>query len=47
MEESFEVVIVGAGSSGLCTAIKLKEAGISDFIILEKGILHTASTNYL
>lgn len=33
-----KVVIVGAGFGGLCMAIKLKEAGISDFIILEKGL---------
>ncbi|GAB3277153.1 flavin-containing monooxygenase [Parasphingorhabdus pacifica] len=30
------VVIVGTGFSGLGTAIKLKEAGIHDFIVLEK-----------
>ncbi|MEV0477602.1 NAD(P)-binding protein, partial [Streptomyces prunicolor] len=30
------VVIVGSGFSGLCAAIKLKEAGIDDFVILEK-----------
>ncbi len=32
-----KVVIVGAGFGGLCMAIKLKEAGITDFVILEKG----------
>jgi cation diffusion facilitator CzcD-associated flavoprotein CzcO len=31
-----EVVILGAGMSGLCMAIKLKRAGIEDFVILEK-----------
>ncbi len=30
------VVIVGSGFSGLCAAIKLKESGIDDFVILEK-----------
>lgn len=35
--EYHEVVIVGSGFSGLCMAIKLKEAGISDFVILEKA----------
>lgn len=30
-------VIVGAGASGLCMAIKLKKAGIDDFVILEKS----------
>jgi cation diffusion facilitator CzcD-associated flavoprotein CzcO len=33
----FEVAIVGAGFSGLCTAIKLKEAGIDSFVVLEKA----------
>jgi cation diffusion facilitator CzcD-associated flavoprotein CzcO len=32
-----EVAIIGAGFAGLCMAIKLKEAGISDFVILERG----------
>jgi len=32
-----KVVIVGAGFSGMCMAIKLKEAGIDDFIVLEKA----------
>jgi cation diffusion facilitator CzcD-associated flavoprotein CzcO len=31
-----EVVIVGSGFSGLCMAIKLKEAGVDDFVVLEK-----------
>lgn len=31
------IVIIGAGPGGICTGIKLKEAGIDDFIILEKG----------
>jgi len=30
------IVIVGSGFSGLCVAIKLKQAGIDDFVILEK-----------
>ncbi|MDH3656297.1 MAG: NAD(P)/FAD-dependent oxidoreductase, partial [Myxococcales bacterium] len=33
----FEVAIVGAGFSGLCMAIKLKQAGIHSFVILEKA----------
>ncbi|MEC9248559.1 MAG: NAD(P)/FAD-dependent oxidoreductase [Pseudomonadota bacterium] len=37
MSQQVEVAIVGAGSSGLCAAIKLKEAGINNFVILEKG----------
>jgi len=32
-----EVVILGAGMSGLCMAIQLKDAGIHDFIVLEKS----------
>lgn len=32
-----DVVILGAGFSGLCMAIKLKEAGINSFVILEKA----------
>src|SRR6187551_2063458 len=32
-----EAVIVGAGFSGLCAGIKLRAAGIEDFVILEKS----------
>ncbi|MFN3586016.1 MAG: flavin-containing monooxygenase [Moraxellaceae bacterium] len=32
-----DVVILGAGFGGLCMAIKLREAGNDDFVILEKG----------
>ncbi len=32
-----DVVIAGAGFGGLCMAIKLKEAGNENFVILEKG----------
>ena len=32
-----KVIIVGSGFSGICMAIKLKEVGIEDFIILEKA----------
>ena len=32
-----EVVIVGSGFSGLGTAIKLKEAGVDDFVVIEKA----------
>jgi cation diffusion facilitator CzcD-associated flavoprotein CzcO len=31
------VAIIGAGPGGLCMAIKLREAGFSDIVILEKG----------
>ena len=30
-------VIVGSGFAGLCMAIRLKQAGRDDFVILEKG----------
>ena len=32
-----EVAIAGAGFGGLCMAIKLLEAGIQDFVVLEKA----------
>ena len=32
-----EVVILGAGMSGLCMAVQLKRAGVHDFVILEKS----------
>ncbi|MCH2189684.1 MAG: NAD(P)/FAD-dependent oxidoreductase [Gammaproteobacteria bacterium] len=32
-----KVIIVGSGFSGICMGIKLKQAGIEDFIILEKS----------
>ena len=32
------VVIIGAGSAGLCMGVQLKKAGIDDFVILEKGV---------
>ena len=37
MPTSPRVVIVGAGMSGVCVAVKLKEAGFGDVTILEKG----------
>ncbi|MBM4259207.1 MAG: NAD(P)/FAD-dependent oxidoreductase [Deltaproteobacteria bacterium] len=33
----YRVVIIGAGSGGLCMAIQLKKAGIEDFVMLEKA----------
>lgn len=34
-DQAFSVVVVGAGMSGLCTAVKLREQGIN-FVILER-----------
>ena len=36
-DRSADVVIVGAGFSGLAVAYRLKEAGFEDFVILERG----------
>lgn len=35
--EHYEVVIIGAGLSGVCAAIKLKEAGIDNIRVFEKA----------
>jgi cation diffusion facilitator CzcD-associated flavoprotein CzcO len=35
--ESTTVAILGAGMSGICMAIKLREAGITDIVLLEKS----------
>ena len=32
----YDVIIIGSGFGGLCSAIKLREAGISNIVILEK-----------
>ena len=36
----YEVVVIGAGPGGICSAIKLRTTGIEDFLILEKEISH-------
>jgi cation diffusion facilitator CzcD-associated flavoprotein CzcO len=36
-ELSVDVLIVGGGFSGLCMAIKLREAGMNSFLLLEKS----------
>jgi cation diffusion facilitator CzcD-associated flavoprotein CzcO len=33
----FDVIVIGSGFGGLGTAIKLREAGISSFVVLERG----------
>ncbi len=38
--EVLDVAIIGAGFSGLCMAIKLKEAGRANFRVFEKGERH-------
>ena len=36
-QRDFRVIVIGAGPGGMCTAIKLREAGIEDFVVLEKA----------
>jgi cation diffusion facilitator CzcD-associated flavoprotein CzcO len=36
-DASLDVLIIGAGFSGLCMAIKLREAGVNSFLIIEKS----------
>jgi cation diffusion facilitator CzcD-associated flavoprotein CzcO len=35
-QAQFDVVIVGSGFAGLCMAVRLKQSGIDNFVILEK-----------
>ena len=37
MNYTFQHIIIGAGFSGICAAIKLKEAGMNNFVILERN----------
>jgi cation diffusion facilitator CzcD-associated flavoprotein CzcO len=37
MSQQFEQIIIGAGFAGICMAIKLKEAGMQNFIVLERN----------
>lgn len=36
-QQNYRVVIIGAGSAGICTAANLNKAGLNDYKILEKG----------
>ena len=36
-QKKYRIVIIGAGSAGICTAANLNKAGIDDYRILEKG----------
>jgi cation diffusion facilitator CzcD-associated flavoprotein CzcO len=35
--ECFDIAIVGGGASGIGAAIRLRQEGITDFVLLEKG----------
>ena len=37
MNQHYPIVIVGSGFAGLCAAVKLKESGREDFVVLERG----------
>ncbi|MGQ0618556.1 MAG: flavin-containing monooxygenase [Panacagrimonas sp.] len=36
-EAEFQVAVIGAGFSGLCMAVQLKQAGIDSFVVFEKA----------
>ncbi|MBJ8346917.1 FAD-dependent oxidoreductase [Antrihabitans sp. YC2-6] len=37
VQPEFDVVIIGSGFAGMCAAIKLREAGIQNIVVLEKA----------
>ena len=37
MSNPYEQIIIGAGFAGICMAIRLKEAGMTNFVILERN----------
>jgi len=37
VSHTYDVLVIGAGFGGLCAGIKLSEAGVTDFVILEKA----------
>ena len=36
-DDAIDIAIIGSGFAGLCMAIKLKEAGVTDFLIAEQA----------
>lgn len=36
-KDNYQQIIIGAGFAGICAAIKLKQAGMNDFVILERN----------
>lgn len=45
-EKEYKIIIVGAGPAGIGTACALEEAGIQDYIILEKGNVGNSFKNW-
>ena len=37
MTERHRIAIIGAGPGGICAAIRLRQAGYEDFVVLEQG----------
>lgn len=37
MSFTHDIVVIGTGFGGLCAAVRLKEAGLDDFVLLERG----------
>jgi cation diffusion facilitator CzcD-associated flavoprotein CzcO len=37
MTPDFEVLIIGSGFGGLCVAIRLEQAGLGSYVVLESG----------
>lgn len=36
-DQAYEVIVIGAGFSGICAAIRLRQAGIHDFIVVDQA----------
>jgi cation diffusion facilitator CzcD-associated flavoprotein CzcO len=39
INRTYDVVIVGAGAAGVCAAVELRDAGITDFVIVEREVI--------